>query len=145
VDYSCFDLNYETLKLSHQEAMQFGKVLERILTQIVEPNPEFGPVKLIKVDIADGFYRVWLNMADIPKLAVSIPSNEGEETLLAFPLVLPMGWTESPPYFCTATKTVTDVSNKRAQNNWKPPPNRLDAVSNSPPEAEPTADDLPSL
>jgi hypothetical protein len=136
VDYSCFDLNRETLKLAPKEAMQFGKALERILAQIVAANPAHGPVQLIKVDIADGFYRVWLNLSDIPKLAVSIPSLKGEEPLLAFPLVLPMGWTESPPYFCAATETVTDVANQRARNNWRPPPHRLDEASDSLPTAE---------
>ena len=133
VDYSCFDINRETLKLAPKEAMQFGKALERILAQIVSANPAHGPVQLIKVDIADGFYRVWLNLSDIPKLAVSIPSLKGEEPLLAFPLVLPMGWTESPPYFCAATETVTDVANERARNNWKPRPHRLDEASDSAP------------
>jgi hypothetical protein len=136
VDYSCFDLNRETLKLAPKEAMQFGKALERILAQIVAANPAHGPVQLIKVDIADGFYRVWLNLSDIPKLAVSIPSLKGEEPLLAFPLVLPMGWTESPPYFCAATETVTDVANQRALNNWTPPPHRLDKASDSRPANE---------
>jgi hypothetical protein len=136
VDYSCFDLNRETLKLAPKEAMQFGKALERILAQIVAANPAHGPVQLIKVDIADGFYRVWLNLADIPKLAVSIPSLKGEEPLLAFPLVLPMGWTESPPYFCAATETVTDVANQRALNNWTPPPHRLDEAADSRPTSE---------
>ena len=136
VDYSCFDLNKETLKLAPKDAMQFGKALERILSQIVNANPAHGPVQLIKVDIADGFYRVWLNLSDIPKLAVSIPSLKGEEPLLAFPLVLPMGWTESPPYFCAATETVTDVANHRARNNWKPPAHRLDEAADSTPADE---------
>jgi hypothetical protein len=136
VDYSCFDINRETLKLAPKEAMQFGKALERILAQIVAANPEHGPVHMIKVDIADGFYRIWLNLTDIPKLAVSIPSLKGEEPLLAFPLVLPMGWTESPPYFCAATETVTDVANRRALNRWTPPPHRLDAASDSKPAPE---------
>jgi hypothetical protein len=118
--------------------MQFGKAPERILAQIVAANPAHGPVQLIKVDIADGFYRVWLNLSDIPKLAVSIPSLKGEEPLLAFPLVLPMGWTKSPPCFCAATETVTDVANRRALNNWKPSPHRLDEAADSvPDDAEP--------
>ena len=96
VDYSCFDLNRETLKLAPKEAMQFGKALERILAQIVAANPAHGPIQLIKVDIADGFYRVWLNLSDIPKLAVSIPSLKGEEPLLAFPLVLPRAGPSRP-------------------------------------------------
>jgi hypothetical protein len=68
--------------------MQFGKALERILQAIVDANPTHGPLQLIKVDIADGFYCIWLNVHDIPKLAVAIPTLYGEEPLLALPLVL---------------------------------------------------------
>jgi hypothetical protein len=136
VDYSCFDLNRETLKLAPKEAMKFGKALERILAQIVAANPAHGPAQLTKVDIANGFYRAWLNLSDILKLAASIPSPKGEERLLAFPLVLPMGWTESPPYFCATTETVTNMANQRALNNWKPPPHRLDEAADSVPDDE---------
>jgi hypothetical protein len=32
--------------------------------------------------------------------------------MLAFPLILPMEWEDSsPPWFCAATKTVTDLAN----------------------------------
>jgi hypothetical protein len=89
---------------------------------------------MIKVNIADGFYIIWLNLVDIPKLAgsldsVSVKNNKGgaeqDEPLLAFPpLVLHMGWTESPPYFCA--ETVTDVAGQHAHSKiWKPPPHRL--------------------
>jgi hypothetical protein len=112
VDYSFYGLNDETIKMAPRESMQFGKALERILQAIVDANPAFGPVHLIKVDIADGFYRIWLNVQDIPKLAVAIPALDGKEPLLALPFVLPMGWTESPPYLCAAIETVTDVANR---------------------------------
>ena len=29
--------------------------------------------------------------------------------MVAFPLILPMGWVESPPYFFTVTETVADL------------------------------------
>jgi hypothetical protein len=122
VDYSAYGLNAETVKLAPREAMQFGKALERILQAIVDADPTFGPVQMIKVDIADGFYRVWLNVHDIPKLAVALPTLHGEEPLVALPLVLPMGWTESPPYFCATTETVADITNRRLANHWLPPP-----------------------
>jgi hypothetical protein len=93
--------------------MQFGKALERILRNIVEANPSHGPVYLLKIDIADGFYRIWLNEHDILSLAVSLPPLHGDTPLVALPLVLPMGWTESPPYFTTATETVADLANQR--------------------------------
>jgi hypothetical protein len=96
----------------------------------------------MKVDIANGFYRIWLNLHDIPKLAVLLPRLHGKEPLLALPLVLPMGWTESPPYFCAATETVANVTNRRLANHWKAPPHRLEEVAATPPtemfELEPT-------
>jgi hypothetical protein len=128
-DYSFFGLNNETIRMAPREAMQFGKALQRILQTIVDANPDHGPVNLIKVDISDGFYRIWLNLHDIPKLAVSLPPLLGEEPLLALPLLLPMGWTESLPNFCTATETVADVTNQRLVNHWKPPPHRLEEMA----------------
>ena len=93
VDYSFSNVNQETVLLSPHEAMQFGRALHRVLTRIVHADPRYGPVALAKIDIADGFYRVWLRLDDIPKLGVVLP------LLIAFPLALPMGWVESPPYF----------------------------------------------
>jgi hypothetical protein len=54
--------------MAPQEAMQFGKAPQRILQAIVDANPSHGPVHLMKVDIADGFYQIWINLHDIPKL-----------------------------------------------------------------------------
>jgi hypothetical protein len=39
VDYSIWGLNDETLKLSHQEAMQFRRTLERIIAKVVLADP----------------------------------------------------------------------------------------------------------
>ena len=112
VDYSYWDLNKDTVKLAPAKAMQFGRALECLITKVVHADPRYGPVKFIKIDIADGFYRIWIRAHDIPKLGVVFPSLAGEEPLIAFPLVLPMGWTESPPYFCAATETATDIANQ---------------------------------
>jgi hypothetical protein len=43
--------------------------------------------------------------------------------MIAFPLWLPMGWADSPPYFYAATQTVSDLANTRL--DWNPPPHRL--------------------
>jgi hypothetical protein len=87
VDYSFSGVNQETCPVAPVEATQFGKALQRIIENIVNANPLFGPVYLCKVDIADGFYRVDLRPADIPKLCVIIPPTGDHETLIAFPLV----------------------------------------------------------
>jgi hypothetical protein len=117
--------------------MQFGRTLERILQAILHADPCFGPIYLIKADIADGFYRVWVNTSDIPKLGVIFPTLPDTEPLVAFPLVLPMGWMESPPYFCTTTETAVDLANREAERG-QPAPHRLDALADTPPPPDAT-------
>jgi hypothetical protein len=51
--------------------MQFGQALEHILYHIWHANPCHGLVYLGKIDIADGFYRVWVAEGDIPNLGVA--------------------------------------------------------------------------
>mmetsp|Transcript_6869 Transcript_6869/g.13922 ORF Transcript_6869/g.13922 Transcript_6869/m.13922 type:complete len:325 (+) Transcript_6869:2219-3193(+) len=132
VDYSFSGVNDDTLPLSPHEAMQFGRALERIITQVVHSNPRFGPVKFIKIDIADGFYRVWLRLADTPKLAVAIPNLPHEPPLVAIPLALPMGWTQSPPYFCAVTETIADLANLQLHKRRRRGPHHLDVLADSP-------------
>ena len=134
VDYSFYGLNAETLKLSPAEAMQFGRALERIITQVVRADPRYGPVRFIKIDLADGFYRVWVRAEDVPKLGVSFPALDGEEPLIAFPLALPMGWTESPPYFCAVTETIADIANARILKWRHPLRHRLERLASSKPK-----------
>ncbi len=71
VDYTFSDVNEETIPMAPCEAMQFGRALHRICSRLVHADPRFGPVKMAKIDIADGFYRVWLWIADAAKLGVA--------------------------------------------------------------------------
>lgn len=132
-DYTWSMLNEETVKLAPREAMQFGNCLDRVLREILLANPEYGPVLLNKTDLSDGFYRVCLNPADIPKLGVIYPSRPGqEEPLIALPLVLPMGWSESPPWFSVATETIADLTNNRLSTpQYVPPEHHLDSAAAS--------------
>jgi hypothetical protein len=65
-----------------------------------------------KVDVADGYYRVWICSKDIPKLGIVLPNltNSGEP-LVALPMAIPMGWVKLPPWFCAASKTIADLAN----------------------------------
>ena len=110
-DYSLSEVNKDSLPLAPLEAMQFGYTLARIMRELILANPALGPVQLLKLDISDRFYRVNLNIDDIPKLGVAFPTKPGEPHLVAFPLVLPMGWKNSPPIFSAATKTIADLVN----------------------------------
>jgi hypothetical protein len=121
VDYSFADVNANTIPLAPTESMQFGRTLDRVLHRIHHANRRFGPVQLIKVDIADGFYRLKVAPSHIPVLGVAFPHLPGEEPLVAFPLVLPMGWVSSPPYFCALSETATDIANFHLRDpTWTP-------------------------
>ena len=132
VDLSFYGVNQETVPLGPGESMQFGRTLERILYQIRHANPRFGPVYLGKVDLADGFYRVKLNDSAIPRLAVALPCFPDEEQLIAFPLVLPMGWGQSMPWFSSTTETGADLVNSWPPQ-WVLPPHPLEQAANTPP------------
>lgn len=43
VDYTYSGVNQDTVALSPPEAMQFGRALERLITQVVHSDPRFGP------------------------------------------------------------------------------------------------------
>jgi hypothetical protein len=134
VDFTFSDVNDDTVSLTPREAMQFGRAFDRLIHQVVQADPRFGPVQFMKLDIADGFYRVWLRAEDVPKLGVAVPSLPGEPPLVALPLALPMGWTESPPAFSAVTETIADVANRRLQRGaaHKTAPHRLDAAASTP-------------
>jgi hypothetical protein len=113
VDYMYSGVNDDTVSSLPHEAMQFGRALERIIAHVVHSDPRFGPVHFMKIDIADGFYRVWVRLEKVVKLGVIVPSLPQEEKLIALPLALPMGWSQSLPVFCAVTETITDVANER--------------------------------
>lgn len=125
VDYSYSGVNADTVPLAPRGAMQFGRALQRVLTRIVHANPRYGPVHLAKIDIADGFYRVWLRVDDIPHLGVALPTAPGTTPVIAFPLALPMGWVESPPYFTSFTETACDLANQALHRATATPAQQL--------------------
>ena len=136
VDLSFHGVNADTLPLAPLEAMQFGQALRRILQRLVQANPKFGPVHMIKVDISDGFYRVHLNPSDVPALGVAFPPAPDGTPLVAFPLALPMGWVLSPPFFSAATETIADLANQRLTSHYQPPHHRLESLADQPPPVD---------
>ena len=126
-DYSWYGVNDDTLPLAPLESMQFGHALDRILREILLADPQLGPVYMLKLDISDGFYRVNIAPNDVPKLGVVFPSRPGKEQLVALPLVLPMGWKNSPPFFSAATETAADLANTNLSRNITPQQHPLES------------------
>ena len=81
--------------------------------------------------MVDAFYCMNLNPDDSIRLGVLFPTRKGERKLIVIPLILPMGWSESPPAFCTGTETVVDLANTTLASDMPSllVPHRLDSVS----------------
>jgi hypothetical protein len=140
-DYSFFLVNLDTIPLAPAESIQFGRALRRILSTVHQADTRLGTVFLSKIDIADGFYRIWVNANDVPKLGVVVPTLPVQPKIIDFQLVLPMGWMQSPPLFTAATETVADLANQELHDLAPAQPHRLDIVSEPQgivPEIEPT-------
>lgn len=71
--------------------MQFSHALQRVLQRILMAGPQWGPVYLSKINLADGFYRIQIDPHDVPKLGILLPRHPKEEPMVALPLTLPMG------------------------------------------------------
>ena len=74
----------------------------------------------MKVDLSNGFYCVDLSIDDAPKLGVVFPTCPNEEPPVAIPLVLPIGWKNSPLVFSTVTETIADVTNSVISHSVDP-------------------------
>jgi hypothetical protein len=92
-------------------------------------------VHLSKINIADGFNRMWINADDVPKLGVIFLTAPGKDPLVGFTLVLPMGWMQPPPllFFTVMTKTVSYLANKHLALNAPCADHHLDQVSEAVP------------
>ena len=99
MDHTWFGVNNHTIPDLPHEVMQFSGALPRILWLLCHANPSAGPVYLSKYDITNGFYRVFLKADNALRLAITMPSYDNEPPLLAIPLSLTMGWTNSLPTF----------------------------------------------
>ena len=59
-DYSYFKTNADTFPIACLSAMQYGRALDCLIREIVYADPALGYVYLLKADVSDGFYRIWL-------------------------------------------------------------------------------------
>jgi hypothetical protein len=116
MDYTFNNINQTSLPIAPFSAMQFGSTLQRLLQRLAYCNPSFGPPLMAKIDLADGYYRIPLAPTAALQLAVILPPDETSAPLVGIPLLLPMGWSHSPPFFCAFTETATDIINNTIHN-----------------------------
>jgi hypothetical protein len=60
-----------------------------------------------------------------------LPPLMGKQALIGIPLVLPMGWKYSLPFFCAYTETATDLANQQFSTMAHTCPHPLEATINS--------------
>lgn len=114
----CPSVNDATSKMAPQEAMnQLGSVLPRLFDAMAHADSNNGPLLFAKLDIKDGFWRMVVPPQDEWNFAYVLPKrNDDENSFLVVPSALQMGWSESPPFFCSASETARDIAADIAEN-----------------------------
>ena len=79
-------VNDSTIPHLPPEAMQFGLTLDRLLFKMRHADPKFGPVRISKADIKDGFHCLFLNAQNCLRLAIILPRCDNEPQLVGIPL-----------------------------------------------------------
>jgi len=110
-------VNAETVPLSDHKAMeQMGKVLWRLVATIAGTKNNHTPIVFAKWDIKDGFWRLVVSEEDSWNFCYVLPRvNEDDPIEIVRPICLQMGWSESPPLFCTASETARDIAQEKSE------------------------------
>ena len=69
-NYSYSNLKSKTLPIAAISAMQYCRALERLIREVVISNPALGPVHVLKADVRDGLYRIFLRPMDTLNLGM---------------------------------------------------------------------------
>ena len=107
-------VNEHTVIQSKPQAMvQLGQSIKRIVATMADNYHPNKPFVFSKLDIKDGFWRMAVNNDDAWHFCYVLPpknkQQDIDDTCIVVPNSLQMGWTESPPYFCSSTETARDI------------------------------------
>ena len=67
-------------------------------------------MKLIKVDLKDGFWRVTNKECEGWNFAYWLPNHPGQLVEILVPAALQIGWAQFPTFFCAVSKTSRNVA-----------------------------------
>ena len=107
-------VNKGTRSKAPKKAMaQLGHSMNRIINILASHHDKSTPFYFSKCNIKDGFWRMSVSQQDAWNFCYVLPSLQPYQSIddieIVVPHALQMGWTESPPYFCTATETARDI------------------------------------
>jgi hypothetical protein len=88
---------------------QLGKVMHIIVGYLVWVPPD-KPARFLVWDLSDGCWHVYVDLDEAWNFCFQYPTESGEDTVIAVPESLKMGWMEPPFYFGGASKTARYVA-----------------------------------
>ena len=108
-------VNDTTTKLAPRGAIdQMGHSLSRIIHAMASADPN-AKIFMAKFDIKDRFWRLDCKRGEEWNFAYVLPSSvDTNNIILVVPTSLQMGGIESPLFFCVASETARDVSQRYA-------------------------------
>ena len=112
LDSDTSSVNKTTDREASPESLQFGRAFPHILQAVWEADPVQGPVRVSKMNVTDAYHCSTVKPAQVGAFAYVIPSAPGDEGhIICINLFLPMGWSESPKFFCAFPETPIDMEN----------------------------------
>jgi hypothetical protein len=88
---------------------QLGRALSQIIHAFAKADDN-DKILMAKWDIKGGFWCMDCEAGEEYNFAYVLPQEEGMPITLVVPTLLQMGWVESPPYFCVATETASNIA-----------------------------------
>ena len=77
----------------------------------------------MKGDIAYGLFPGWMGSQGLVRMVLVMPlDTRYGKPLIAFPLVAPMGWVESPLFLVDLSETAADLVNAYILSGFHPRP-----------------------
>jgi len=78
----------------------------------------------------DGYYCITLSSSGGLQMGIIMPMPDNCESLIPFPITLPMGWNTSPPFFCTFIEMAADLCHTCIHQPSCLPPHPMESQAN---------------
>ena len=104
-DYSCSNVNSDSLPISTLSNIQYFWVLDHLIIEVMIANPDLGTVYVLKSYLSDGLYHIALQPGYAPKISLVFPLDRNGENMVEIPITLPMEYKTIPSILFAATNS----------------------------------------
>jgi len=106
-----------------------GKVLPQLVYQVAHADPALGLLFFAKWNIKDGFWHLVVSVENTWHFCYLLPKVHPDDlTEIVVPTCLQMGWCESLPLFCMASKTAQDIIQEYLDGSKTLAPHMLEEI-----------------